>query len=259
MPTVIPDYAPKGNRPRFSKLAVAAMLVAPLPVIGLFLLAFAFLTVRAAPKQGWDGLGQIIMLGLGAQVLLIGGTICAALAIVLGSVASRRIRLRAHRLKGRRTALAAMWIGVASLVVGWGSIAMVAGIISHRQAPRSAAAEDIRTVYGAVTEYAMKHGTFPDALAQVASAKVCARYVYLGKGLPAAYRDYRTTGSQSIVVMYEAQSVDGKFTAICANAMVHYWTKPILDGALRQSDAERAMRGISSTQPTSDRATPKTQ
>ncbi|MCE9610078.1 MAG: DUF4190 domain-containing protein [Chthoniobacter sp.] len=241
----LPDNPPNGQRPRFSKLAGAAILLAPLLAYGA--VGIILYLVFGEFESGWDGLVQLIGFVFWAHVAVIGGSISAALAIILGCVALRQIRKRPDELSGHRQARAAVIISVISLVGVWGVIGGVAWVSASREANLRARAEDIRAPFRAVVQYAQNSGTFPDTLEQVTSSDTASRYIYLGKNLPSEYANYQTEGSQSIVVMYATHSEAGKFVAICANGMTHEWTKPILDGALRASDTLRNSRGIGAT------------
>jgi hypothetical protein len=152
-------------------------------------------------------------------------------------------------LQGLQQARLAVIISATSLLAVWGGIGGFVAVHAVDEAPHRAAEADLRAAFQAVVHYSKHHDTFPDTLEQVVSSETAGRYVYLGKGLSSAYNNYRTTGSQGIVVMYATHSVDGVVAAICANGMTHEWTKPILEGALRDSEKQRRFRGIDGHHP----------
>jgi hypothetical protein len=231
------DIPADGPRSRSSGLASTAIFLAPILAIGI--VGVALLLAADISKSGWGGFGQVIVFSILAQVVIYGGSITAAIAIVLGCVAQRQIRKQPDKFKGHRQARAAVVISGFSLLGVWGIIGLVGAVHSIRQTPHRAAEADILATFGAVVRYSRKSDTFPDTLEQVVSANTASNYLYFGKGLPSEYADYQTLGSQRIVVLYATQNIDGKFTAICANGMTHKWTKPILDKALRESDTLR--------------------
>lgn len=234
----ITDSPPNGHRPRFSKLAGAAILFAPLLIIGS--VGGILFWTSSAPRPGMEGLGKLIALAVLAHVVVIGGTITACLSIVLGCVAQRQIRNRPDALRGRGTARAAVMISAFSLLGVWGVI----GTFEARRARHTAAVADIQSAFAAVAQYARNNDTFPDTLEQVTSAKTAARYVYLGRGLPSDYADTQTQTIERVVLMYATHDVEGKFAAIFSTGTTHEWTKPVLEGVLRKDAAQRA-RGLS--------------
>ena len=227
------------KRLRLSKLAITALALAPALVAGN--VGIALFGVIGEWSSGWEGLTKLILFLFWGQVALFGGSIISALAIILAWVAQRRIRRQPDQLTGRPLARLAVKISATSLLAVWGIIGGTAAVFAIKDTPRRAAEADIRTALQAVVKYSLANDTFPDSLAQVVSSETAGNYIYLGKGLPSEYADYRTAGSQ-IFVMHATRSVDGKFAVICANGMTHEWTKEILEAALRESDTLRGSR-----------------
>ncbi len=239
--TLIPDYAPRGNRARFSKLACAAIVLTALHMFATISVGPAILDAAFRPKDvPWSSLGIDLMFVL----VLIGGTICAVPAILLGAAALWRIRRNPHTVTGRRTARAAVFISSASLVLAWSGVITSATYAAHRRAMHLSAKADILLVFNAARQYAQGHGSFPDTLEQIVSPELAARYVYSGQGVPLKYADYYTPRTDKIVVMYTKEGVNGTFVAVYASGRTWEWTKPALDRAILNSEAERAARGI---------------
>jgi len=225
--------APDGSRPRFSKLAGAALVLSPLLVVGC--VAYLLYRLNVTWKPGWDGLGQGIALAIGAHVVLIGGSLTALASIVMALAARRKIRRQPDELHGLRSTRLAIIVSVTSLIGVWTAVWAFTAIRHLREAPQRAAESDIRAAYLASANHAQDHEIFPDKLEDVLPPEIAARYIYLAQGLTSNYLDHRTTNSQSIVVMHSKGSIDGKYTAVCANGMTHAWTDVVLRSALLES------------------------
>jgi len=229
---------PDSSRPRLSKLAVGALVLSPLLIVAG--IAFTLYWLNVTWKPGWDGFGQSIALALGAHVVLIGGSVAAVAAIVMALVARRKIHGQPDKLHGLRSARLAIIVSFTSLFGVWSAVGAFTAIRHLREAPQRAAEADIRAAYLAAADHARQHETFPDKLEDVLPPENAARYIYLGQGLPSKYVDYQTLNSQSIVVMHSKESIDGKYTAVCANGMTHGWTNIILRSALLKSKRLRS-------------------
>jgi len=225
------------TRPRFSKLAGAALILAPLFLVASSAVAAYFMT--ATWRSGWDGLGQLIVFAVWVHVAAYGGSLTAIVSIILALVARRKIIRQAGMLGGLPQVRLAIIISLTSLVGIWGAFGSIRAIQVHREAPIREAEENIRTAFHAVVDYTREHETFPDTLREVLKQEAANRYTYLGKGLPSEYANYQTPGSQVIVVMYSRSAIDGRHVAVCANGMTHVWSPLTLDHALRTSEKQR--------------------
>jgi hypothetical protein len=221
---------------RFSKLAGAAIILAPLFLAGSAAVAAYFMT--ATWRTGWDGLGQLGFV-IWAHVAAYGGSLTAVVSIILALVARRKIIRRAEMLRGLPQVRLALIISLTSLIGIWGAVGSIHAIQLHKGAPLREAEADIRAAFRAVVDYSREKETFPDTLGEVLKPETANRYTYLGKGLPSEYADYRTPGSQVIVVMYSPSPIDGRHVAVCANGMTHVWSPLTLDHALRGSEKRR--------------------
>ena len=224
------------GQPRFSKLAGTAIFLAPLLLLGSSVLSLYWL--YGTWQSGWAGFGQLIAFVIWVQIVLIGGSVAAVATIALALVARRKIH-RSDKLRGLPQVRLAIIVSLASLLGIWGALGSVAAIRSHREAPRRAAEADVRAAYVALADHAREHKTFPDKLEDVISPEAARRYTYLGMGLPSEYIDHQTPGSQSIVVMYSIETIDGEHTAVCANGMTYGWTPLVLHMALKDSEKVR--------------------
>lgn len=229
---------PNAEQRRLSKLAGVSIFLAPLLFIGCASATAYWL--NATWKSGLDGMGQFIVFAIGAQVALFGGSIAAVLSVILALFAQRKIRKQPETLRGLSQARLAIIVSLSSLLGVWIAVGSIVGIYSLREAPRRTAMADIRTAYLAVAGYTREHETFPDTLDEVLSPEEARRYTYLGKGLHSEYIDYQTSGSQSIVVMYSNETINGEYAAVCTNGMTHEWTSLILFGALKESEKIRS-------------------
>jgi hypothetical protein len=227
------SLAKNTGSPRLSKLALAALALSPLLILGSALVVLDYLTTDWQP--GWDGLRQLITLIIAGQIAAYGGSLAAVVSIVLALMAKRKIRMMPETLRGLPQVRLAFIISIASLIGVWCAIGGFVAAKHIREAPQRAAAAEILGVRHAAAAYAERNGVFPDTLGDVVSPKIAARYVYLGKGLPSRYAAYQTPTSGSIVLMHSKEAIRGQYTAVSASGISRSWEASVLQIALRES------------------------
>ena len=135
MVTSIPNPLPPTREPgtpqlAVSKTAAAAVSVGVLPLIAAVIFGLTVFT-QERPTEGMARFGQFLGTILTAYVILIGGTVCAVVSIILGGVALWRVRQdQSGAMRERRTALASISISTVSLLSAWGAAAAVIFLIN---------------------------------------------------------------------------------------------------------------------------------
>jgi uncharacterized BrkB/YihY/UPF0761 family membrane protein len=107
------------GRRRLSKLAAIAFLLSPLPLVASVVLVVVAVRILRQHGKGWEGLGDLMFVGMAGWFVLLGGTILAAITAAVGAAALWKIARRRHALRGRRLAWAAILISVAWTAVAW--------------------------------------------------------------------------------------------------------------------------------------------